>query len=138
MNNKISKQEFLELDKVLEDISSFTGQKITLNNLVNEWENFVNKCELGYRECFEEYINDISIREILFEITEKTGETLSNKILELINPIDKKFLSVTNSIEKSLITLSTPKKKIHDFLYLRIPKNLTGDLKEDISEMAFK
>ena len=133
MKNLFSKNEYSELDKVLREISKEFGTQFSFNSLVNSWKTFVFRCESGYSDCIDEYLNDISVREILYFIRKRVGVNLSNKINKILDPLDSSFLSVTNPIKDPLINLPEGQEEIHNLLYFRVPKKLIGDLKEDIN-----
>ncbi len=129
---ELTENERMEILPITQKMSKGFNQPKTVEGLLKDWVDFVIQCKNGYDDCIEDYTNDLSVRELLQDIIEGVGPKLAKKLESYIGEWDRKFEKATRPISKPLWSISTPPKPIETMLYLRIPKKLCGDLKEDL------
>ena len=109
-----------------------------LKKLLNKYQKFIEEIRAGYNFSIYDYINDLSIRDLLEEKVEHLAEEIKNKYLYKLHKLDIAFKRLTNEIKTPLIltefTQTSSKKRTTQWWYYRIPKNLGSELKKDLEE----
>src|SRR5438046_1079964 len=76
---------------------------LTLDKLFHLWNDFVNEVEAGYGSTVDEYLNDLSTRDLLDKIVNALSESGQHKVMARIRPIDERFAQATEpDVKKSL------------------------------------
>ncbi len=110
---------------------------MSINKLIHKWQLIVNEIGKGYTMSYEEYTNDISIREKLNR--EINNSFNANKeLLSKIKIIDDRFIDSTKAISNPIVKLTSKPNDIQRFIYFRIPKILIGTLKEDFINRIYE
>lgn len=104
--------------------------------LINEWTWFVDYCNDGFEDNFDEYTNDLTTREIIqYVIDSLDNKNLVLKIKKLISNADTEFKNLLVNTEiKSWPIESDDKEKY--FWFWGIVKNAKGELLEDIKKLG--
>jgi hypothetical protein len=105
----------------------------TLNQFFDSWQEFVDEIKTGFQGDYHEYVNRLSVRDMLDEFLPYLSITERDKFYERLTPIDAQFDDVTrkspHSIQKSKMNLSRR--------WYRIPKILVGDLRAGFEKRGF-
>ena len=118
------------LDVILLELSKRAKHPLTFNQLLRQWGDFVVRVERGYRDSIYEYVNDLSVRDLLEEILERATQTLREDLTELIQPWDERFYNATEEANRSVLPGVTQESPQH--WWFRVPKKLGGELEEDL------
>ena len=108
-----------------------------LDGLMSHWESLVEAVDEGYDLTFEDYLNDMDLRDILggaLEVTTPDDRAAAEQVIE---ELDRRFLSLT--VECSPIWgEKTARENEHDpavqWWYFRRPKRPAPDFEEELRE----
>lgn len=131
----LSLEETRALKEVIASLSERAKQPLSLNSLLQRWSNFVLQVERGYVGSIYEYINDLSVRDLLEEVTHKVPLTLCDNLLKLIRPWDERFNGATRKLSRSLSPAITQDESFD--WWFRVPNKLDGELNEDLRSEGF-
>jgi hypothetical protein len=126
----LEEEELRALEAILSPLSQRAKHPLSLNGLLQRWRSFVVQVEQGYEDSIYEYMNDLSVRDILEEIVLKAPYTLRCKLVELLRAWDERFYDMTREINKPLAQKSLP-------WWSRVPKNLSDELGSDLKSGGF-
>jgi hypothetical protein len=114
---------------VIEDLSTRAGYPITLDGLVEAWSDFVRRVENGYEDSIYEYVNDLSMRELINEVSSRLPPAEQLRLQNVVDPLDARFKQATRRVSKvtahTLLANLSPQGR-------RIPNVLTEELREDL------
>ena len=110
-------KERLEIAKLLHPFSKRAQYNLEITALIDSWHSFVVCVKEGYTDSSYEYLNDLSVRDILQSLIDATTGVLKSKLLELTNPSDEIFLLETREIATPL----RRDKNIKNWWWYRIP-----------------
>jgi hypothetical protein len=130
MLRHLSSEEADALNTILLGLSERAKRTLTLNQLLQQWGDFVVQVERGYQDSIYEYANDLSIRDLLEEILRGVTQTLQEKLTQLIQPWDERFYNATKKTKQPVLP-SMAQESLRSW-WFRVPKNLGGELKEDL------
>lgn len=130
MLQQLSSEETKVLNAILVRLSERAQRTLTLNQLLQQWGGFVIQIERGYRDSIYEYANDLSVRDLLEEILIEATQVLREKLTELIQPWDERFYSATQKTQRPV--LPGMAQELPRSWWFRVPKNLSGELEEDL------
>lgn len=130
INLKFTPSEIASLQEVLDKLSFRSKQKVTLAKLIQDWDGFVSKVESGYTDSIYEYINDLSIRNLIQLVISESPPQLRSKIENLVSSMDKRFLSASDEAKKKMLSEET-------WWSSRVPKYLLGELKSDLFDSGY-
>lgn len=116
----LTSEERAAVDAALSHISTW----ITFEKMFSLWSQFVKDVEYGYADSDVEYINDLSIRDLISTLVAALPPATGAKIEESIRPIDERFLSATILSNQAVGAGSA-------HWWFRVPKVLTGELRSD-------
>ena len=133
MNLALTSEESHALKSILASLSERAHRAMTLNDLFQKWTLFAQKVQRGYDDSIYEYSNDLSVRDLLEEIMTKGPPSLREKLASQIQTSDAQFLEATKPVQKS--PFST-RQRTPPWWEGRIPKKITGELKEDLGKLA--
>lgn len=124
-----SESELLTLASATKPFEERAKHALPIDYLLKKWMSTVQGIEDGYDLSIQEYINDISSRNIIYKISGSIDKDLSAKIYEFINVWDIRFNEATTTITEPLVR----EADIHEQpWWFRIPKKLVGDLRDDL------
>jgi hypothetical protein len=126
-----SKDDFNTISRIISVFTARAGFKITLDGLLADWQNLTHKISIGYDNNIYEYMNDLSVRDLLEELMENVSEELRNKIMELVKASDEAFYNVTVDVPKPLLAKHCSAEA---FWWKRIPKILKDELEDDLKK----
>lgn len=126
---QLSPNENDALAEILASLSERAKRPLSLDTLLDKWSHFVIQVEQGYEDSIYEYTNDLSVRDLLDETLSKVPPSLHEKLVQEIQIWDKRFQEATREVRKPLLSSGT--RKLLPW-WSRIPKNLRGELKEDL------
>ena len=102
--------------------------KQNITEVMLEWENFTTK-ELDYYSLYiDDYVNDLSLREII----EEHKSALDKGQRKKLDICDNLYMNRTEKIKEAIININ--KSNQHFWLYSRIPKNPGELLKKDLAK----
>jgi hypothetical protein len=127
--NYSSEKHQTKIDEILAELSISAKQTLTLDGLIDKWELFVKAVEQVYSDSIYEYINDLSIREILQKIIDNATPKIVNQINIEIGIWDERFKTVTFMVDQPIID---EKKEKRNWWWYRIPIKLGDELKRDL------
>jgi hypothetical protein len=125
----LSEEEGRLLREILADLSSRADQSMSLSQLLDDWQSFVTRVDRGYDDSIYEYTNDLSIRDLLAKILERSPVPLAGKLRAVIDVWDLRFEHTTIPASRSLAAAGKPAAA---WWWLRGPMKLRGDLKRDL------
>ncbi|HEY7269355.1 MAG TPA: hypothetical protein VH951_05980 [Dehalococcoidia bacterium] len=102
---------------------------VNIEYLVRSWTHFVDEVESGYKLTIYDYTNDLSKREILHELSEAVGPTLSARLEEVLRPVDERFRAASRALSRPVSRRECDEVLWWNFL---IPTELHGELLEDL------
>lgn len=105
------------IEKHFSERAQFT---ITLDTLLNDWDNLCDELQDKYHLGWEDYLNDLDGRHLLQEIVDSSPAALARKINSLLNPIDDNFKAVTMEDRWNLVPIGFKQKG--GWWYTRIPR----------------
>ena len=115
-------QEEQIIDSILQNFSNKARYPLTLYQLIDKWSQFGSDLEMGYFFLIYDYQNDLSTREILQEIIAMAPESIQEKILRELLPIDKRFQQLTREMPYPILGdyrgwwwYRIPRKTGHEF-----------------------
>ncbi len=120
---KFSARDRSQIERVLRKYGP--GLTKTLGDWLQKWVNVVSDIEKGYLNLYiEDYENDLSVRDILQEIIESLSFDGQELLMQLIRPIDERFLRSTRELKRPL-KKDAPQ---HYFWWYRAPKIVDRDI----------
>lgn len=127
---ELSEEDAIKVKHLLSQICHPRGPAHTLDDLMTRWILFSSEVERGYNFGIEDYINDLSIRDLLEEVIQSLSASGREQVATIVHEIDERFYRATKEVESSLITsLSSG----HDGLWWkRIPALLKEELETDL------
>ncbi len=126
--------EYEIVNNVILEISEQNKQNLTLNKIINGWEVFITQIEKGYVDSIYDYTNDLSLRNIISKVINNLPREIQKKLILRIKILDDKFISVTQEIDQPL---GRGYNKQKEFWWFRIPKNVGGELEEDLKSQGY-
>lgn len=130
----LSREEKLVLVPLMASMSQKAHHILTLPLLIEKWEKFVSDVEDGYNESIYEYTNDLSVRDLLQVVIEKSPLELRDKLIRAIQISDERFNKVTEESKHSFLL---DKKMSQEWWWFRIPVNPGSELKKDLHVDGF-
>jgi hypothetical protein len=126
---QITRNEAHALKEAVQATREHRGGNYTFNELLNSWILFVNEVERGYDDSIYEYRNDLSVRDILAEIVERSPPDLRQKLDELLDSWDTRFVSATKPSKRPLASRPDVRNVAW---WNRVPIVLTSELETDL------
>lgn len=125
----LSREETQVMDTILARLSERARYRFTFDDLVQRWETFVAQVGQGYTDSIYEYTNDLSMRDVIQEVLQNTEESLRQKLLAVVQPVDQRLEQATREIGRSLLGDKTSKVA---WWWFRVPTRLSGELEDDL------
>lgn len=126
--------EYETIKKAIKELTGENIQTLTLNKIINSWENFIVQIEKGYVDSIYEYTNDLSVRNLIQKIIEKVPPEIKHKLLTKVKALDDKFLLITYEIDKPL---GIGYNKQSEYWWYRLPINISEELEDDLKSQGF-
>jgi len=126
---QLSRDEFRMLDTILNSLSERAKYPLSVNYLLQKWEDFVAQVEKGYEGSIYEYTNDLSIRDVLEDILLKAPLSLHDKLIQRVQPWDDRLHETTR---KTSVPLAPAVPQDAPSWWFRIPKKLARQLENDL------
>ncbi len=130
MFQQLSSEETDALNTILGWLSERAKRTLTLNQLLQQWGDFVVQIERGYQDSIYEYANDLSVRDLLEEILVKATQALREKLTELIQPWDERFYNATQKTQRPVLP-GMAQESLRSW-WFRVPKNPGRELEQDL------
>lgn len=92
-----------------------------LESIFSSYEYFLKELQQDYNGTLDDYLNDLSIREILEEFSNFSGNELKQFIKDEVQKLDEQFISLTESSKK--LTDFALERKLPIWIY-RKPKKI--------------
>lgn len=127
MNNQphLTRAQRLMVDKTLRRLRP-NADWINLDVALSKWAEFVEDVESGYAWPDYEYINDLSVRDILEDLLCNCDEATREALTAAIKPLDERFWAASRHGQGSLW------KGREGEWWSRVPLNPCADLEEDL------
>jgi hypothetical protein len=125
-------QELTSLNVITERFS----RKITHAKMQNFEEfmgylyTFLDEVEVGYQLGIEEYLYDLTYRDLAEQLLEEIPLHVKKKLMPLFSKWDEQFTQLTAATQAPLLG-GRP-----EWWWSRVPKNLVGDLQKDIASLG--
>jgi len=117
------------IDSAVEVLAKQAKFSFTFDDLLKRWSNFVTATELGYEDSIYEYTNDLATRDVIQRVLLGIPESLSAKVIEIVQCDDDRFLQATRKIERSL----ADRKSFEDSpWWFRVPRKMSDELRNDL------
>lgn len=123
-----------ELMHVSSQLSKKARERLDLDVLLSRWKALIGECETGYTCGYNDYTNDLCIREILQDFIDAASPALRAYIMEELEPLDERFKRCTRPVGKCLYGDFPPDKF---FWFYRIPNVLEDELLEELQTLGF-
>ncbi len=127
---ELTTDEIDALVPILEALSERSRQPLTLSGLISRWEGFATQVQEGYDDSIYEYTNDLSIRDLLQEISDACNAPLREKILRSLDYYDEHFRKATTEAARPFVTQS--ERKRNWWWRSRVPVKLHPELEADL------
>ncbi|HLJ69390.1 MAG TPA: hypothetical protein VKX16_18705 [Chloroflexota bacterium] len=115
-----------------------------LGYLLENWGSFVREVETGYDDGIHEYLNDLSVRQILERVLRALPSDSRDDLVALLRPFGEAFIAATVSIDRHLGTgvvnpdnPPSPQDRPDlavEWFYTRIPRNPSEELVSDLKD----
>ncbi len=128
MKISITQEEWQVIEPILHDMSLRAKYIISLDSLLENWSNIVGSVESGYQYTIYDYTNDLSTRDLIACICNKSPRTLQKKLEFIIEPLDQRFKNVTHSLSKPLRQIDSK----NNWWWFLIPINPGDELRKDL------
>jgi hypothetical protein len=102
---------------------------LSFERLLYLWAEFVTDVEMGYSDSGNEYINELSIRDLIDELLANLPADTAASIKDVVKPLDARFGSATKPSGR-VGTGGTPKKD----WWFRLPKRVGGQFETDLRD----
>lgn len=123
----LNTEEAREAQECLDRQSLVASQPVTLNALMSNWCAFVREVERGYTDSIYEYTNDLSVRDVLDDLSLGVRSTTRAKIIAALSSWDQRFYAATRSISKPLA-----QSKKNRTWWSRVPLTPHAELESDL------
>lgn len=117
----------VEDQKLIEDYYPKYGSD-ALEYLVAKWEYIIVEIIEGYKLDRNSYLNDLDIRYLIHKLGTLLSDEGKKSIEMIIKPFDQQFMENTTEISKPIFR----KPSVERWWEYRVPKKLTGTLKDDL------
>lgn len=104
---------------------------LSLDNLAEEWAGICADVAEGYSLTVDDYMNDLTTRDLIASIFSHLRAELSYKLKRKVAPADEQFRRATTHVEHALNELYSY------WWWYRIPLKLQGDLRDDLASMGY-
>jgi hypothetical protein len=123
-----------EIDIFEDAVDAFNSARTNLpsfswDSYVSKWQYFVFEVSRGYPRTIYDYTNDLSARGILQDFLQTVSPNVGHKLADELKSIDEQFMNLTTPAKSSLPGID--KTSAREWLH-RVPKQMTGELKDDI------
>ena len=133
--DSLNKSERDQFDKAMNAYALSLGRSaFSFDEYAEKWRAFIDRINRGYELTIYDYTNDLSARDILQRFIDSLPANFAQRALEYIQPDDESFRKVTQETRLALIGTESSSEKLA-WWWHRLPKNLTGELKEDVSSI---
>jgi len=102
--------------------------KSTISSLLSDWAQFVARVECGYEGTWNQYAEDVCLRELMGRVIEAVPPATGEKLRWAVSDLDGRFLAATRSPAAG--------EPHHDLTWWRIPLRLTARLARDMAAEA--
>lgn len=124
----LTAEELETLSPTIRSFAEGAHMSITLESLLGSWLKFVEHVESGYPLEIDSYVNDVSVRSSLIEELLGVGSSSAvEKLQSIVAPLDERYIAATWEPEQEGRWPQTLVGR-----WFRIPKNLSGELREDL------
>lgn len=103
----------------------------SFGQVMQAWERFLEKVELGYELSIYDYTNDLSIRSILATVLDRVEGEPKKRITRWLEPLDHRFTRATFVSPRPPFPGALTRRPDH-WWYARLPVKLLGELKESV------
>jgi hypothetical protein len=124
---RLSGDDLRDVTTILSGWSARRRLPVSLDGLITKWQEFVHAVELGYDYTIYDYTNDLTVRDMLEEVTEAIHEPSRSRLTAIIAPLDERFLAVTRPVSTPLLV--APVERVW---WYRVPRVLVGELEQDL------
>jgi len=108
------------------------GRPLDISRLVQRWSTFVGAVEAGYTDGIDEYLHDLSVRNLLQEFVDHTTPGLAARMHAVLQPLDDRFTAATDVDEAG--RLASLFRSSHAWWWKRIP--VAGDIAEELEGVS--
>lgn len=117
-----------EEQKELESLLDATPYGASLNELVDQWGEFVGGLEHGYDDSIYEYTNDLAVRDRLQSLFAASSPSLRAKMESAIAPLDHRFAFATEPAARPLRANTGDLPS----WWRRVPRRRDGEFADDL------
>ena len=129
LRRRLTPQETALLNATLRRLSRRAKHPITLEYLLQRWQDFVVQIERGYEDSIYEYTNDLSMRDLWEDLLRGVPQGLRQELSEWIRPWDERFYKATRGAERAI--LPGAREPLH-WWWFRVPKRIGEELGADL------
>ena len=135
MNTKyLSPDELRVVKSILSPLSAQAKFSLSLDGLLQRWDEFVARVERGYGDSIYEYTNDLGTRDVIQQLLLGVSEPLRRKLIALIKSNDDRFYQATREVNRAL----TGGKNIEERpWWFRVPRHIGKELENDLRSEGF-
>ncbi len=126
----LTDDELRSLAPLLGKMSAQAHRPITLPGLIDQWTAFVARVERGYDLTGYDYVNDLSARDLLYELVRAAPSGLREKLERgELATLDDRFRSATRELPAPIRLAG---RDATAWWWRRAPHDLSGDLASDM------
>ncbi|MEO8218572.1 MAG: hypothetical protein ABI718_15965 [Acidobacteriota bacterium] len=125
----MGRETLRQLNSTLSGLSKRAGYDITVEDLLHQWEKFVEDVEAGYDDSIYEYANDLGTRSLLNEIVAAKPDHLTASLKNWLLPLDQRFFDATTEALRAVPGTAPTSESLW---CTRIPKMMSDELRRDL------
>ena len=132
--NHLSPDELRAVESVLSPLSERAKFSLSLDRLLQRWDEVVTQVERGYADSIYEYTNDLATRDVIQKLLSSVSEHLRSKLTALVKIGDDRFYEATCKVDRGL---TGGKNSEEHPWWFRIPRHAGKELENDLRSEGF-
>ncbi len=114
------------LQRIVEKLTQESPRPWTLQRLLDNWRRTVLEVESGYQLTVDNYTNDLYKRNLLQAVLDAAPDSLQEKVMSVLAPIDDRFLRATRDDAADVLEHFCHRPR--GWWWRRLPLIITGNL----------
>jgi len=109
---------------------------LTPESVLDEFAHLIEECAATYQYGFDDYTNDLTVREVLQDILDKAPTVGLNSLRARVADLDERFRSVTAKLPHPVFAAQLAREApAKYFFYYRIPRDPGEEFLNDLRRM---
>jgi hypothetical protein len=135
--NDLPQSELARLHDIVSEINRREGWHFDSAKILSRWETTVREVEGTYHLGFDDYTNDLAVRELI--VTILRDEQLP-EFRAKVRELDDRFRAATVEVDEPLLApgvLPNDEPEAH-FYWYRVPRSAGDEFEGDLARMGFR